>query len=435
MKTKIQYTGSLSAEQLDALNTESGWSERDTPLIFKGRSQILKQIERNVANLKRSPPYQNHLLTTLIHGAPGSGKTSLLVESIRQHSEDSGITTIKINGRGLKSENQFLRAVLQAVDKAQESDLASKTTVKTGGGVNVVAFKGELATEHEYQSKIDNLSVKTIWGVLEDILGRDKVVLLCIDEAQTIQDEKGGARDLILDLHTGDTGKLRIIPVFAGLNDTEPILSGLGMSRPNEDLIFQLSSLSQREAEDVVLDTLNHPSFGMANCFSNQDKKLIATSLAIASDQWPRHLHYYVKGVLREVADDQELESPTYQIDLNRALEFGHEARVSYYDRRARLVSESFLGGLMTALANQPDNLLMSDLYASDKDFDNAIHYGLLEKVSLAENTSIRVPIPSLKTFLICRGDHEQTKQTLREEHEQILKQRISTDHTGNFDL
>lgn len=423
MKSLIQYKGRLTTNQLDAISTQLELHERDTPLVFKGRTRILARIKRLVRELKQPTFNTNRSLAHVIQGAPGAGKTSLLSELERQCTDEKlDIRTIRISGKDLKSTNSFIGAMLTGFDEAI-NELTTKTTVKRGGGINLEAAKGELSSEREYGSKLESVNFRTVWEVLEQVLGRDKVILLCIDEAQTIRDdERTGTNPILLDFHVGGTGRLRIIPVFAGLNDTSQILSGLGMSRLTDDLVFHLSSLSKQESEDVVLGTLNHVPFGLADRITVEDKTLIATSLRIASDRWPRHLHYYVQGVLREVLEDQERDLPANRIDLNRVLEHGHDARVTYYDRRAQLLRDDFIEDLMNAVTNNPSNLEKRELGGTEEDFDDAIHYGLLETEGLGAKKSINVPIPSLRTFLICRGDFEQTKRSFRQQHEEQLK-------------
>lgn len=439
MKTKIQYTGTLSTDQLEALNTQLVMEERDTPLVFKGRSQILNRIEQTIGNLKQRPPTQTRPLSVVIRGAPGSGKTSLLTELMNQHSEDSGVTTIDINGKDLKSEQHFLRLMLRGVEKWKSNELTTKTTIKIGGGINVIGFRGDLSEEREYPFEMEKMSVKSksVWAVLKEALGDDKVVLLCIDEAQTVRDEGGGARDLLVDFHTGKTENLRILPVFAGLNDTIQILADLGVSRLSTTSVMNLGSLSTQEAEAVVLDTLNHPDFGLADKFEEKDKKLIAITLGVASGGWPRHLHHYVQGLLLKVAVDQELEPITSQVDLDLVLEHGHSARIEYYEQRVSLIDRKFAQALMQGLSENPDKLTTEGLerlcaeqfnFIEDRfedELNNAIHVGVINPIRAFDNL-ITVPIPSLNTFLVSHANGELTKQFLREQHGKELERELN---------
>lgn len=434
MQTQIPYKGTLSSNQLDALREVLAVSERGLPLVFKGRRNILNQIHTHIDRVKRFPI--NDTYTRVIQGAPGSGKTTLLNELKKPYLQtDSGVTVIDINGKDLKSERQLLRVVLGAVNE-KASNLTTRSTEKRGGSINVFGIKGDLSDERERASQIDTLQVRTIWSLLEEVLGKDNVILLCVDEAQTIKDHTASSNDLLIDFHTGRTERLRIVPIFAGLNDTQTILSGLGVSRLSANLKFQLSSLSQREAEDVVLETLNHPSLGLVGSFEEHDLELMATSLGLASDRWPRHLHHYIHGLLQEVLNDQELDLSTNHVNPDRALEYGHDARVSYYRERASLVDRLFLESLISALQENPNELTIKQLEDTYQNqfggnyekfntaYESAIHFGLIEPREVNAK-AIEVPIPSLKTYLNCDESEEDTKSILRQQHQTQMEKEV----------
>lgn len=439
MKATIQYKGDLSPEQLDALNAQLRRDERDIPLVFKGRQGIIDHIAALMADLKGLAKSTSKSYTQVIHGPPGSGKSTLLHElKIQNSTEDSNVKVVTVGGKDLVSKDEFITAVLDEFEVGTD-DLTVKKTPKKGSSLSVLGVdKGELAVETEYGAQADRMNLSSTWRLLEQFLKEDEVLLLCVDEAQTISGyTEVGVHPLLIDFHMGRTGNLRVLPIFAGLNDTTNILANQGMSRLSTSSIFRLSSLSMHEAEDVVLDTLAHSSFGLEGFFTEEDKKLLAKSLAIASDRWPRHLHYYIQGLLRQIAEDQERDSPTYYIESDRVLEYGHKARLDYYYQRAILVDRSFLQSLMKSLKDDRSSLRAAELERICCDefsmthnqfkqaLEQAVHVGLIELEGLSDAT-VQIPIPSLRTFLVCQGDRERTRAFLRKDHERQLEHELN---------
>lgn len=437
MKTTITYLGELTAVQKDALKNQLSRGERDRPLVFKGRENVLVHIETQLQKLQTSPEAIDSN-TQVIHGAPGVGKTSLLTELKKKYgSAYSGIVVIGITGKDLASKNEFVGSVLGSLEEGVNG-LNVKITTKKSGGFTAYFVKGDVVKEKEYASPIESMNLRTIWASLYELLDDDRVLLLCVDEAQTIETEVGKKNNpILMDLHTRQTNKLRVLPIFAGLNDTESILENEGLSRLDGKNTFHLSSLSLDEAKGVVKGVFNHDSLGLTNLFSQEDINLIAVSLATAS-QWPRHLHYYIEGVLQEIQSDQQREIPNHFVDLTKALEYGHQERVNYYDNRARSMEPEFVEAISKLLQNPSQRLSKKNLHNIARDhfdmsdeqynssYQKAIHNGIIEEIGSGSQCSLQMPTPSLRTFLLCDCDPERTLEVLRQDHQNTFQRQLT---------
>ena len=433
MRTTIQYRGNLSSSCLDAIQHQLIASERDTPFVFKGRGDVLNYIGLLVADLSNDPKSLDQSYTQVILDAPGAGKTALLRQLINRYIDDDSVLPIRMLGEELSTPTAFLKALVEGSRGSLAPELNSNRN-RTGirkvvSKVGLEALFGAGVERSQARpTPLEHLRHEDVWDLTFKALPR-KVrkklppVLLLVDEAQRVgSDTSDGINPIVTGLHDARTGKLTILPVFAGLNDTRKRLEEVGLSRLTGES-FTLGRLSSEEAEDVVRDTIDHPSLGMGEMFFEEDKSYVAKALAIASDQWPRHLHYYVKGFLGELVRDYEREQPIYQVDLLQALEYGHNARVQYYQDRVDLIRDSnFRKVLFDAFLkdNPPDRITKTELAnnASSDQFEvayrSAIHTGLLSPISSGQDEVCEVPIPSLKTFLQNNADHEATKQILR---------------------
>lgn len=439
MNTTIPYVGDLTVAQKDALRQQLARGERDRPLVFKGRRNIIEQVESQLEKLQTSSETV-HSSTQVIQGAPGSGKTSLLNQLEERFSQESIV--IKLYGGDLTDNDRFLSRVLRSA-KSGIDMLSVERGRNHTAEVNLGVGKGSRTSARTQASPLATKDVRTVWELIEKSLGRSrrKVVLLCVDEAQSIQsgDMSNKPTNLILlDLHTSQTDNLRILPIFAGLNDTETILGNEGLSRLDHNFVFHLSSLSLQEAKAVVKGVLEHKSLGLTNLFTQESAEFIATALATAS-QWPRHLHYYIQGVLQELQYDQECESTQHSIDLNKALEYGHQSSVRYYDSRARLVGTEFVESTSNLLLDPEKRLTKANVHTNarklfdmsneqfDRLYQKAIHDGLIEETGSGGRSEFRIPIPSLETFLRCECDLEKTKEILRNDHAHALQAALTT--------
>lgn len=420
-------------------------SERDTPLVFKGRREIIDRMSTQVDLLKNLDEHSDESFTQVIYGPPGAGKTALLGK-LKEKFEHERIIAIEMQGADLHRQNQFLIEALTELGTNWDK-LSTRKSRKSKFGFKLFGRAGFIQRP-EQPSILKTLESQSVWEILQTAIQKQgKVIALFIDEAQNIVKEANAPiaiNELLEDLHTCQTGELKIMPIFAGLNDTQDALANSGISRINLESIYQIGKLSYLETEQVGLEVLNHSSLGMQGCFNLHHLEKISKSLAIASDQWPRHLHYYLRGVLLEIHNDQLLSKPTKQLNLEKALEYGHESRLDYYQERISRLRphDSMIRGLITTVKDGESVFSKDDLRAAVRNFgahgtefnvgyDRAFHFGLIEPVGIGMKQTFRIPIPSLETFLRCECDRKMTLTKLHEEFKNEMSKNDSNEQIG----
>ena len=427
MQRTIKYQGKLNEKARQVLRHRLDMGERATPLVFVGRQNILSHLNSQLDALKRYDGIDDKCFTNVIQGAPGAGKTALLHKF--RCLVESTTTVVTVPGNSLNDVGRFVATMLDRLGGDVDT-LAKTITHPTTGGFRAV-FDATHTRESEQASHFDTMGLRIPWQLIEAVLGSDdRTLVLCIDEAQAIVPSPNERQNLIAhDLHTLDTGHLKILPVFAVLLDTEANLGTAGLSRLN-GISQQIGGLSKPEAKEVATEVLRHESLGMANVFADDDLDFIASTLASLSDQWPRHLHYYIQGVLNEVLIDQERDIPSHHISLERALDYGHNARIAYCKQ---LVDQFANYRFVTELINQAlrnkgePGLSINELESSmgekhnimgnhfDSAYEKAVHTGLLLPVDYRDGRlTTDFPMPSMRTFFECGCNPEKTLEQLR---------------------
>ena len=432
MREKVEYHGDVAPQYIPVLESRLRRGERASPLVFQGRDEIISHIKFRLQELMGIGLDDDKCFTEVIQGAPGAGKTALINELKQQLGET--VAVVSLNGTDLSSPDRVVAGVLpQLKGSTMELTKGVPHKISASGGVPDVV-SGTHIREIERNGLFESREIVTVWQMIEKGWNsKEKTIVLCLDEAQTTPaylDAK--VNQMVIDLHTTSTDNLNVLPVFTGLLDTRKTLGERGASRLSRKP-FELGVLTKSEAKEVVIGVLNHESLGLSELFDHDDQEYIATSLMIASDQWPRHLHYYVQGVLQEVLNDQQSESPHHQIDLNRALDFGHETRIDYYEDRIASLDSRILVKALTELSNQHQidvDLLIDQFQANqeveglgfDEVFRQAIHIGILTPIDYSSGREVtRMPIPSMQTYFQCQLNHQETLLRLRQVHTEQL--------------
>ena len=374
-------------------------------------------------------PTTNYDMSSSIHliqGAPGSGKTSLL-KQIKKDLRDREITYLRATGSSLGSVESFLDVL--ANDLPQISILRTKETATrrvTGGVPSVAQAENEWGSEKRRSP---------VWELIQRALNTrsKKLIVLCVDEIQNTPSLVDRERNTLLDdLSLGLTLQLRILPIFAGLSDSRDVLRRAGISRLNQEFVFSLGRMESDDAEMVVQKSITHAGFGLEGAFSAKNLTYISKLLAKVSDGWPRHLDFYVKGVLSELAKDQATENPQCKFDFNAVLDHGNRARVAYYEELVSSfgVREPEFLKILTANLDVSGRIAYSDVRegAVNKGisregviatWEEAIHVGLLEPISQNPvGPNHKVPIPSLATYVRNSYSNEATLVDLQHDAE-----------------
>ena len=269
----------------------------------------------------------------VIQGAPGVGKTSLLRELRTQCTKIPNVVPVMIAGQYLSRPGVVLERFVEAVD-GNVDDLTDTTTVSAQVAGSAARVNAGGTWEKERESLLDKIERgRGIWQVLEDCIesSADKTFLLLIDEAQRVECSPGyKVNKIVTNLRSGQCGIFKVHGVFAGLSDTSLRLAEVGLSRQSR-IAETLAPLYESESQTAVIRFLNHDQLGLGDLFTSSDKYDIAQALAVASEGWPRHLHYYLQGLVANLLDDATKTYPTQKLDLNGVLQYGHKSRILYY--------------------------------------------------------------------------------------------------------
>ena len=427
----LKFRRKLSDKEIARLEKYQRRKEREPPLAFEGRVDILNEILGQVED--RLDATDTVSRTFVIQGPPGCGKTSLLAELASKidqyaHARVVSIETTEMNTPALFVE-RFVDGLVKRYDKKafRSSAKTNKTTA------NATVFKRETEWKSTLPSVIDLVASRklTIWKALNELLNLkdNPVFLLLVDEVQSLSPFQGSDTNAIAkEVHLGTTGGIKIIPVFAGLSDCQNVLKEVGVSLRTH--VESLGGLSEPEAESVVWNTMK--GLGVEDLFNRTDVMKIMEQCSFASEQWPRHLDQYLKALTLEISACKD----AFEIDLDKVIQSGHENRMNHYDDQLSSLKGDDLVETLIGIAQQyPLNtpiyrrevrtFLDDDPFVED-DSKNVLfrllHHGVLEDVK-GTASQMRFSIPSLHTYLANECNHEKVLSVMNQTMQERLNE------------
>ena len=411
--------------------------DRDPPPIFVGRETIIERVARDVARCQRNTQ-SAACFTVAIHGAPGSGKTSLLDEIKKRlgGTEETigAVTVVQLEGNELADNAHVAEVFIDEYRGRHSNARVEKTTACT----KKLGFK-ETGLEHQTTTTWSTIEQQirsrgSLWSAIQEntsIEDENAVYLLLVDEAQNISGgnpDQTGRNDIAINLHAGfkATAGLKIVPVFAGLSDTLSVLSVRGISRIKGSSI-QLGALTQSETTELVTDWMRHDEFGFQNLFIASDINRVAKMITVASEGWPRHVNTYLRELGRSVLEQGV--NDKIEVDLNGVFDRGHNDRLRYYGDRmtaARLgryrevIRDAARRSLDGVVTKESLSTIAEDEYELPESkheslHENAIHAGILEQAAAQNYNQFKFPIPSLLTYMRCDGNEIEFKTAMRD--------------------
>ena len=387
--------------------------ERGEPIAFAGREDILGRIG-DVATLLKEGPSEGQ--TFVIGGAPGAGKTSLVRESVRRL-KAQGIDSVVCPSPSSDGDIDALvwRIASMLTGVAKET-LQGMHRRRFSGSVSVAEL-GSVSGSYESEPREPTLRSFDDLSLLTNKPPINPVVVF-IDEAQNIG-EHSKAAALVNSLHT--QYELPALLVCAGLATTYDRLNQAGLTRPADDHVLSLGLLARADtvraagrALRVIMST--GVEGGQANLAS------LTEAIAIAADDWPRHLTCYLRGVCEALLEQG---TPSFlELDIDNVLERGDRLRQSYYENRlvsselpARIVADLYADMDSRALTRDAcEDILEQAIQGYGESgavalrrrfptgkvaFEKILGAGLL---TVQGNASCRIPIPSMETFVLEKG-------------------------------
>ena len=388
--------------------------DRLPPAAFVGRHDIIADVERAVARAAEGGTAVRGR-TRLVLGAPGAGKTALLYELARRWRAraadgDAGAPVpVDCQPRELISPVAFTEAVLSAVVPDSSIDLAKATTTEGGGGVPGVAGL-RVSRTTSVPSLVDSVRAgRTPWAAIHEATQAERLsrpVVLLVDEAQNMPGDPGGEgrTHLLAELHDGRHG-LPIVAVLGGLGDSKQVMARRGISRFARDAVHPLPLLTDAESGEAIERFLaRHRITGAEEAMKRWRRRI-----AEACNGWPQHLHNYLGGAARSLADaGGDLD----RADLDAALAAGDDWRREYYDARLEGVNPD-LPAVVDVVRRTPESGAPmhrivewcreatgtaaegNDLHA------RMIHDGILQEMP---GGLVACPIPSFRRYILDRA-------------------------------
>lgn len=338
--------------------------------------------------------------TVVVTGCPGMGKTSLL----RRFEAECNVADDPTSPLAFR---------MPVGDLKETKSLAAALAEAAFEDGKIRGVLNALGEDVARRLQIE----RTLAAVKEALFRNEKKqarpVCLLVDEAQNAEPRN---RDVLRKLHESDYG-LPVLPVFAGLNDTEDVLRRYGISRFSNRARIPLGLLPEAEAEEAVKSLFRRCRV------SGTADELARWRSTIAQDSlgFPQHLHVGMQAAADALVDAN---GRALAAGLERQRALAAEAREAYY--RARLSPEIQAHGkalvdLVGELAMRRNLADVQELKAlafrrmqeratfgspSEADAERfvaaLIHDGVLQQN--AEHTGYGVSIPSMEDWL--RGDY-----------------------------
>ena len=278
----------------------------------------------------------------------------------------------------------------------------------------------------------------------------DRPVVLMIDEIQNLTDRRGGPVTQILeDLHLGAHGAA-IVPVLAGLANSEAVIEAAGISRLKTDSVLSPGVLDKAEVAKSV--KLFMEAFRVAcNCDGRAGpggEDSWAERIFDWSDGWPMHLHNTLASLAKELTVN---EGHLDRVDETAVRREAARRRGEYYGKRATGPLAHCPGLRARVMDAIPDDdgienvLLVKIIAEKNADgteredrlpegmspegmFDEMLRKGLIQ--SLTDNLQC-CPIPSMRNWCVAESGGALHLAAWRGDPEMIVSRARNRDLNG----
>ena len=395
-------------------------SESGRDAFFRGRDAEFKVFRDAVLRLDDGVIGGG---TMIFQGAPGAGKTALMLEcmeAVRLHSNpDDTWVAVEIRPESLVSSVDVVKLVVDALNAESErlSKKAFGTSAKKfkglldlgkklyqelserGIGIAGASIGGQSSSDQDARAH-SQLVFQNAAGLLKSF----KIVAF-VDEAQntSVKDTTKG----VLDCLHNPPDDIPLVAAFFGLSDTEEILRKCGLSRPPDKRVVNIGRLAHEVASEAIKSVFQAYNFAGPR----EDRETWVERLAKLSQGWPQHINRVSVAASRIISENG---SQVRSELLEEALKDGQQRKESYYATRLR--SCSFDPGLYQKIAlaaNDTPNGILSRprlkelivplLDDSQTGFDNfltdALHAGVLMETEEIPH-HYWIPIPSFGEYL-----------------------------------
>ena len=399
---------------LEGLQDFADAGDRDVPPYFAGRNEILADIGNAATrcwNAWQNDRGKTPGATRVIHGAPGAGKSSLLMHLERTWAGPGGGAPAMLrlgdpadfmNGRALA---ERLANVLRPGMGASLRTEISRSWHLQGGVTGVGAQLGR-----ESRTGIPDDPIN---AVLAHVPGETwtSPVVIAVDEFQATAGDDASPHAMVLrKLHAQDYAA-PVMVLLAGLSDTIETAERLDVSRRAVRAGHSLGALSDDDVRDLVDRWGAHHGLPESGPW-----EAAMLELAEAGSFWPAHVHNSLAAFAEEIV---RVAGDMSSVDMARVATGARERRQEYYE--ARMSSEMkrsrlLLGAVMADFEDGLDEGEVVNLVNRHADpASDDVRWHLSEGMSTGdyyrhmlrrgaiqeEGMSVGTPIPSFRRWII----------------------------------
>ena len=320
-------------------------SSGDYPPVFVGRENIIDELLNlsNRAFERGNAPPKN---TRMIQGAPGAGKTSILLELERrgQQGDHAPRAVVVTDVEIVQHLSHVLTSIVVAASASPHDWIQMITRIGSYvgnrlGEISALGFSADFARLIKSHPPTDLYDL----GKVVPFSQWKHPVILAVDEAQRL---RGGTSTphahFLKSIHDARQIGLPITLVFAGLGDTKDRVNDLGIT--NGAYALSVGALNAHEQAQVIDGFCDH--FGVQ--VGHQHDRL--HTFFEPTDGWPRHL-YWAQRALAEALLDPSVEGHCDRIpDWTRVEHRRDQFRLGYYEDRTSSdmeMSNKLVGAVM----------------------------------------------------------------------------------------
>ena len=440
IEIQLMRIAMLPQKTIEALKDFVLERDKSYPPTFVGRKDIIKTI-RDTSELVYKK-YKNDSFqpaaTQLVHGAPGAGKSSLLMhlqkavawkdfKDISGTSRPDPLVFYLTGPASFMDLNSFGHDLKTCLTEGHRGSLStsSKTITEGSAGIGSIV-KGSHAVEshNEYHDPIEAI-------IRDRSIKWNRPLIIAIDEFQNIRgdwnkNENQGSHlhvEVLQKLHDGAYGK-PIMLVLGGLCDVPDKLFKCGITRfpnSNNHPIGAFNRGYEGDDETTELIEAWREKFEIPEGPWQEE----ILQMAEEGSHWPMHIHNSLCALAKEIVDNN---CEMNHLNLKRVRDNAAQLRESYYSMRISPeleASEYLLATVMKEIpahGEQGSKMKIYDIVKSieettsnhptncpgwriPKGIDDAeeyaahlIHQGFIQK---QEDRFYYCPIPSLKSYVL----------------------------------
>ena len=414
--SRAERTG--SGPDRDLVRKYSYPRDKKGAAVFVGRQDTIEAVERNCRDAMDATPEDREDredalgMTFLVQGAPGAGKTTLLGHLKRRWADpdQDGPIVLAVHESDLRNTSVLVRKIASAMSPAW---LKTLRQVPDGFGAEVKA-PGVGSARFVPGSENDGIGDFDLLAEAIPPVRWKQPLCIMVDEIQNITREHA---ESIRKLHEG-WHRLPIVPIYAGLADSESVLGKHGASRMQSGNVHTLGALAPDECAAYVKRMLDRCRIAC----TPEELDPVVNGIAERSEGWPQHLHTETAALFRGL---DEADCDLAKVDFDAVGKQAAACRKDSYRARqspAMRRSAALVAAVMAAVpedgmhegevpgvirrtartddVNYPSWCLPKGMDA-DMFMEHLIHQGALQ---LDGDGKLSCPIPSLRTWLIDRA-------------------------------